>query len=465
MIDTLKKHLQPDSKNIATIKICLVSFLHACLVASIAGDIFAIWLQDKIHLNGTEIGILLGLKGGVAIFFKPFFGYFLDKLLLKKHLMYAIAVCAVGTGPFFQFIYGPLLKTTHEVTNMVDGVATISTTHPYLYVTALLGGLYLGFMFYAGTGVIYSYCDRYIRAHGGTYGIVNAFNLAGWGVMAPISGFLYVYGAIYTFYFVSGLAIILFGVIFSLNVRPFDVEEEKEEKDKEESESVRNKVIPKEKAQFKDYFRLLKNKNFYNLIIFNIFIVVVFYVQNGQSGRYFLTFYGTDKISHAHAIQIMSWLGIPASIIAFVFSIYSSKIIDKIGVQKGMIILSFCVAGYFFIAGCAGEIHSRPIIITARLLFAIVNPLITVVVLGYIASYFNAKINGMVFLIGFHLINNLGGLIENPIIGRLFDYYGFANTFIILAVVVSAGAIVIFISLTFLNKKIVMRHLKTKIDK
>ncbi len=458
MRDTIKKNLQPDSQRVATIKICLVAFLHACLVASIAGNIFAIWLEDKIHLDGAEIGLLLGLKGGVAIFFKPFFGYFLDKLLLRKHLIYLIALFAIGTGPFFQFVYGPLLSISHEVTTTVNGVATTTTTHPYLYLTAVLGGLYLGFMFYAGAGVIFSYCDRYIRAHGGTYGIVNAFNLAGWGVMAPISGFLYVYGAIYTFYFVSVLAFALLGAIYSLKVDSFDVQDLKES----DKDSAGKKVIPKERAKFKDYFKLLKNKNFYNLILFNVLVVVVLYSQHGQFGRYFLTFYGSDTASHAHAIQIMAMLGVPVSVIAFVLSIYSSKVIEKIGAQRAMLILSFCVALFLFVAGLAGQMHSRTIIIISRFMFASINPLVTVAVLGYISSYFNAKINGMVFLLGFHLINNFGSFIESPIIGKSFDVYGFGHTYMILSAIVISGGVLLFISFTFFSKKLVMRHLETK---
>ncbi len=448
MIDTIKKHL-PDSQKVATIKICLVSFLHACLVASIAGDIFAIWLQDKIHLDGAEIGLLLGLKGGVAIFFKPFFGYFLDKLLLRKHLIYAIAICAVGTGPFFQFIYGPLLTFTHTAT--VNGVTT--TTHPYLYLTALLGGIYLGFMFYAGSAVIFSYCDRFVRAHGGTYGIVNAFNLAGWGVMAPISGFLYVYGAIYTFYFCSALAVIFVIVVFSLKVKSFEVDEVAESED-----AIAGKVIPEKRASFKDYFRLCKSKNFFNLILFNMLIVVVLYSQSGQFGRYFLTFWGADKESHAFAIRLISMLGVPVSAIAFVLSMYSSKVIAKIGPQKAMVLLAFLVAGFLFVSGFAGLMHSKAVIIIARLIFASINPLITVAVLAYVAVYFNMKISGMVYLIGFQLMNNFGSFLESPAIGKSFDVYGFAHTYIALACIVAVSGVVLILSFTFFSKKIVMRH-------
>ncbi len=453
MIDTVKKHLQPDSPRMATFKISMVNFLHACLVASIAGDIFAIWLQDKIHLNGVEIGLLLGLKGGVAIIFKPFFGYFLDKLLLRKHLLYAITLLAVGTGPFFQFVYGPLLRVTHEVTTTVNGVATTTTTHPYLYVTALLGGVYLGFMFYAGAGVICSYCDRFVRAHGGTFGIVNAAGLAGWGVMAPISGILYVYGAIYTFYFVSILAFVLLAFVISLKINSFEVEEVSHE-----DGSTAGKVIPDAKAKFKDYFKLLKNKCLYNLILFNLVIVVVLYTQNGQFGRYFLTFYGSDKESHAFAIQLISMLGVPVSAIAFVLSMYSSKVIKKIGPQRAMVVLAFAISIFLFVSGFAGVMHSKTIIIIARLIFASINPLVVVAVLAYIEVYFNIKTNGMVFLIGFQLINNFGSFLESPAIGKSFDVYGFSHTYLILSAIVAVGSVILMISFTFFGKKLVMRH-------
>ena len=69
-----------------------------------------IWLSDIIGLNKTHTGIVFSCISLSAIAFQPVLGVISDKLGLKKHLLWIIAVLLFLFAPFFLFIFAPLLK-------------------------------------------------------------------------------------------------------------------------------------------------------------------------------------------------------------------------------------------------------------------------------------------------------------------------------------------------------------------
>ncbi len=106
-----------------------------------------IWLSDVIGLNKTETGLVFSSLSLFAICFQPVLGVISDKLGLKKHLMWIVTVLLVLIAPFFLYVFAPLLKTN-------------------IWLGALSGGAYIGFVFSAGAGAMEAYIERVSRNSG-----------------------------------------------------------------------------------------------------------------------------------------------------------------------------------------------------------------------------------------------------------------------------------------------------------
>ncbi len=120
-----------------------------------------IWLSDVIGLNKTETGLVFSSLSLFAICFQPILGVISDKLGLKKHLMWIVTVLLVLIAPFFLYVFAPLLKTN-------------------IWLGALSGGAYIGFVFSAGAGAMEAYIERVSRNSGFEYGKARTFGCLGW---------------------------------------------------------------------------------------------------------------------------------------------------------------------------------------------------------------------------------------------------------------------------------------------
>ncbi len=78
---------------------------------------------------------------GISLLFQPVFGILSDRLKFKKTLLAAISLSAIFIGPFFQWLFLPMLEI-----NMYLGIAS--------------AGLYLSFVLNGGVGVVEQYIER-----------------------------------------------------------------------------------------------------------------------------------------------------------------------------------------------------------------------------------------------------------------------------------------------------------------
>ena len=129
--------MQISIKNRNYFALSAVSFLHL-FAWSAAMSFFAIWLGQHLGIGATKTGLLYSANALAALCMQPVLGFISDKIGLKKTLLFTILIILLLIGPFFIYIYGPLLVSN-------------------FYLGAILGGIYLGFIFNAGYGVIDSY--------------------------------------------------------------------------------------------------------------------------------------------------------------------------------------------------------------------------------------------------------------------------------------------------------------------
>jgi OHS family lactose permease-like MFS transporter len=117
-------------------------------------SLLALWLRSSLQLSGTEAGIVFSANFVAAMCSQPVYGFLSDRIGIRKHILWFVAAMCTLCGLFFVFAYAPLLKA-----NIVAG--------------AILGGLYLGITFIAGSYALESYVDRIGRRHGFEYSRVR----------------------------------------------------------------------------------------------------------------------------------------------------------------------------------------------------------------------------------------------------------------------------------------------------
>ncbi|GGB11006.1 oligosaccharide MFS transporter [Agarivorans gilvus] len=411
--------MKTDSNRIAMGKVCLMYFFYNFFWSLSSGSLFAVWLNDRVGIDGSQIGVLFGLQTGVAVLFKPAFGYILDKLGMKKHLIYFISVLSLLIGPFYIFVYGPLLSND---ATFVSGI--------------VIGSLYLGMLFQAGSGVIASYSDRFARCHNNDFGLVNGFGIAAWGVSAVLAGILYNINPDLIFVACSVAAFLMLFFCWSLRVKHLD--------------DVDNEVISADKITKEDVIKLLKNPKMWAFMTYAGTISVVFWTSMTQFTRYFISFFPTQE----EGISFSSNMDGLTAVFLFFVSAGVPYIIKRIG-AKGSLLLTACgITSFLLMIGYAGLGEKNLYLaIAAKLLFGIVNPLLIVSVFAYTAEQFDRKVNSFTYMFGFQVVNNLMTAIASPIMGSMYDQYGFPYSYIYFGLFAAVATVMAVFTLSSEKKK------------
>jgi len=150
---------------------------------------FPVWLK-MIGLDQASTGYVFSFISLFALVFQPIFGLISDKLGLKKHLLWIITLLLVLFGPFFIFVFGPLLKF-----NVTLG--------------AIVGGFYLGMVFSGGAPSIEALVEKISRRSGFEFGRSRMFGCFGWAICASFVGIMISKNVNAVYWLCSGFALIL----------------------------------------------------------------------------------------------------------------------------------------------------------------------------------------------------------------------------------------------------------------
>lgn len=119
-----------------------VSHFSYFFIWAIVAGYLTLWLEQVAHLNSGQAGIVFSMMAAMSLLFQPFFGFFSDRLVMKKKLVIIILIAGALIGPFFQWFFIPVLNATNGFT------------------VAVFTGLYLSFVLNGGVGVIEQYIQR-----------------------------------------------------------------------------------------------------------------------------------------------------------------------------------------------------------------------------------------------------------------------------------------------------------------
>ncbi|MDU2121741.1 MAG: MFS transporter [Clostridium celatum] len=356
-------------------------------------SLFSIWLGQEINLSGADTGVVFSVNAIFALCMQPIYGYISDKIGLKKSILTFISILLIFVGPFYIYVYGPLLKY-----NTILG--------------AVVGGIYLGTAFLAGVGAIESYVEKIGRKYNFEYGRSRMWGSLGWAAATFFAGQLFNINPNINFWIASISAIILFFIILSISIEMSD-------EDVEKAQSV----------NVKDVCLLFKLKEFWLFILYVIGVTCFYNVYDQQFPLYYSSMFSTKELGN----QIFGYLNSFQVFLEAAMMFIAPVIVNKISAKKGLIIAGLLMSFRIIGSGLATE----PILISCmKLLHAVELPIMLISVFKYLAANFDNRLSSILYLVGYQFVSQVGATVLSPIIGRFYDTVGFSTTYIIMGCIV-----------------------------
>lgn len=352
-----------------------------------------IWLKQVNHLSGVQIGTIFGFNAAVTMALQPFYGYILDRLGMRKNLLYFINACILFTAPFFLFVYQPLLAS-------------------HFYIGAILGAIYLGVAFNAGCAAVESYIEKAGRSHGFEFGRARMWGSLGGAVGVFAAGVGFNQNPSLIFIFSSIGAILMFIFLYSAKLNHQDVV----------ADSKINITV-------REALGLLKIRNVWILIIFLFGSSCVYAVFDQQFAIYYASLFPTQ----AEGDAAFGYLNSLQVFLEAAGMFAAPVIVNKIGAKRGLLLAASIMTFRMFGSGLITDVYG---ISAIKLMHALELPVLLVSIFKYIARNFDNRFASVLYLICFHLSCQFGIFLLSPVAGHLYDEIGFPHTYVILGAIV-----------------------------
>ena len=312
---------------------------------------------------------------------------------MRKNILSFISVLLIFVGPFYIYVYGPLLKY-----NVILG--------------AVVGGAYLGTAFLAGVGAIESYVEKIGRRYDFEYGKSRMWGSLGWAAATFFAGQLFNIDPNINFWIASASAIILFFIILSISIEITD-------EDIEKADSVK----------LKDVYSLFKLKDFWFFILYVIGVTCFYNVYDQQFPLYYSSMFSTKELGN----QVFGYLNSFQVFLEAGMMFCAPFIVNKIGARKGLIFAGFLMGCRIIGSGLA----TGPILISCmKLIHSFELPIMLIAVFKYLAANFDTRLSSILYLVGYQFTSQVGATVLSPIVGRFYDTIGFSTTYIVMGVTV-----------------------------
>lgn len=379
------------------------AFLTFFLTWSFSFSFFPIWLEVAVGLTGEDIGVIFSLNAFCAMFVLPLYGFFQDKLGLRKHLLFLVAVLLVGSGPFMIYFYGPVLQTN-------------------MWLAAAVGGVYLGMAFGAGVGAVETYVERVGRVTGFEWGKVRMWGSLGWAIATFAAGRVFNIDPDINFWIGTGTGVIF--LILILSVHPANSPHQEEVLDAKASA-----------LKVADAVLLFRNPKFLALGVYVVGVSCIYSVYDQQFPVYFKSVFsdpqhGIEMYGNLNSLQVFLEAGV---------MFLAPFLVNRIGAKNGLVLAGVVMATRMLGSGFA----ETPMLISAmKLMHAIELPIMLVALFKYIAATFDARLSATIYLVGFAFMTQIGATLLSAVVGIMYDTMGFADAYKVLGGVVSFFVVV-----------------------
>ena len=357
---------------------------------AMAISLLSIWLTRSLHLNGTQAGTVFAVNSVGAMLAQPAYGFISDRMGFRKVVPTAIASLVILAGPFFLYVYAPLLRWS-------------------LPLGAIAGGLYLGFTFMAGSYALESYVDRVGRRYGFEYSRVRLWGSIGFASAAAFSGRLYNLDPAINFFLASAAGLLLLPLIRLTMIEPDP-----------DAQAAADRLTPR------DTLALLTQPAFWRFMILILGVTNLYLVYDQQFPFYFSSLFPTPEQGNA----MFGYLNAAQIFVEAAGMFVAPLIVRRIGATRGLLL-----AAMIMILRIAGSgLAIGPVTISmCKMAHAIELPILAVSLFRYIAFHFEARFASTVYMVGVSFGHSLGLAILSPIVGISYDRIGFQHSYFLIA--------------------------------
>ena len=374
---------------------------------------FQLWLTSEsngLGLSGSAVGTIFSANSLVTLIFMFIYGTLQDKLYIKRTLLIFSACIATLVGPFFIWVYGPLLKSNFNL-----GI--------------LVGAVVLSAGFLSSVGIFEAVTERFSRLFDFEYGQARAWGSFGYAVVALLAGFLFVQNPNLNFWAGS-----FFGLLLLLNLLLWKPKAEKIASKEFEDKQAESSSVP----SLKEMFGLLRLPQLWAIIIFIVFTWTFYNVFDQQMFPGFYTSLfstsaaGEKMYGTLNAIQVFC-----EAIMLGVVPI----IMRKIGVRNTLLcgVTIMCVR-----IGLCGFASSPTAVSCIKMLHALEVPMFILPMFRYFTLHFDTKLSATLYMIGFQIAAQVGQVILSTPLGILRDKVGYQSTFRIISMIVLVAGVYAF---------------------
>lgn len=355
--------------------------------------LLSIWLAQEAGLDSTMIGLVYTANGIFTVLLKPVYGFILDRLGMRKNLLYFIVLTSVCMAPFFIFVYKPLLQH-------------------YMIAGIILGGLFTSLAWYDGVAACESYADRFSRINNLEFGQIRMWGSLGWASSAALSGFMFNLDPNMIFIVGSASSAVMFCILCFL-------------KSRYSAEQLSQVTNPVTLSVNQIAGMLRHNRKFWLFCLYVSGVTGMIYVAEQQYARFFVSFFA----DHRRGNEVFGYVVTAQGALEFLMMFCVPFLIKKIGAKNGMLLAGLVVAARLIVTGTVNNIF---IIAALKPLYGLEMALLLVSVFKYNAEHFDSRVNSMMYLLGYQGTIYLVSLLLATPAGYLYDHIGFGHTYVLM---------------------------------
>lgn len=356
-----------------------------------------LWMEQQGHLDGTTAGFVFSMMAFMSLIFQPIFGIISDRLVFKKNLLVIIAIASILIGPYFQWLFLPLV-------------------HINAALVAVVTGIFLSFVFNGGVAVVEQYVQRASLANKFEYAHSRMGGSLAGACASFAGGKLFLWSPNSIFW-----ACTVMGIILTLTITFSDkIHMENAAAAGDTSDSLDWSLIG----------QIFKIRNFWILSIFYIGTSALYDVFDQQFVIFFKTFFHTT----AAATTAYSYTTTAQIALEFLLMFPMPWIINRIDSRNGLIAYGVILA--IRIIGSALS-PSLIWVIFLRLLAGFEMPLVLVSIMKYIAGAFDVRVYATVYALASNFAKQISVFIFSAVAGNMYDAIGFHHTYLILGAIVA----------------------------
>ncbi|WP_420877641.1 MFS transporter [Staphylococcus petrasii] len=388
---------------------------------SIWWSFFQIWLTSKdsgLGLTGSQVGTIYSANSFVTLILMFIYGVTQDKLAIKRTLLIFCSLFSTFVGPFFIWIYAPLIQSNY-------------------WLGVIVGAIFLSCGFLAAVGAYEAVGERFSRFFNFNYGQSRAWGSFGYAVMALVAGFTFVINPHLNFWLGSIIGFILLLVLIFWKT-------DAEQRAKDNIEHNEEDSIP----SIKSMLSLLKVKNIWVIVIFITFSWSFYTIFDQQMFPEFYTKLfenpstGQQTYGVLNSVQVF-FEAIMMGIVPIIMS--------KIGVRKTLLLGATVM---FLRIGLCGVAQGPISVSFIKMFHALEVPLFVLPIFRYITLHFDTKVSATIYMVGYQVSAQIGQVILSSPLGSLRDSIGYQPTFFVISFIVLLAGIFAFFTLSKDNENV-----------